>query len=289
MMPSRIYCVGRYVEGFFYGVRNMPDETKTGEATQAAAENKLGAQEAQAAAGQETGEEGNQAAAEKGQLDALKAERDKRQAAEQEAASFKAQAETLQQQMDLFANQTVKQMPKQAKSYFEGLGLEKYESPTAEQVEAYIEQYADKLQKQANTRQALNAAEQFVAGKADYAELVGVHQINGNWIPSAFFNEVLKDDPSVQGLMYDPRTARQIAYKAAKSFQRKQKLEALQTTEQEREAQQEAELVTSPQPASSVGGSSAAGATKRLDPRDPADRAKILDRQDRMLEGEFDT
>jgi len=209
---------------------------------------------------------------------------DAKNVAEQDAASLQTQVQTLQQQMTLLANQTVKQMPQQARDHFAAAGLEDGDYPTVQQ----IRQYKAEIDIQTRAQQAVSAADTFVAGKGDYDELVGLPDAMGNWKPSAFFTEVLKDDPSISRLMNDPRTARQIAYKAAKSYQRKQKLAELETTEEEREAQAKAELLTNPQTASSAGGGTGRD-TKRLDANNPEDVKRVLHRAEQMREGAYDT
>lgn len=255
----------------------MP-ETKTGATEQAAAATQTGANAEVAA--QQTGETESQVAAEKTvPLEALEAERQKRQEAEQ-------QRDNLNAQFQLIQNQQVQAMPKEAKSYFDELGVEPGGWPTREQVEAYIEKVRqDAVSQTTQTQQQANS-QRFIESKNDYAEKVGVQNFMGQFEPSKTLIAAMQDDPSLARDYRENRITPQSAYRAVTGYLAKKELAKVKASAKEQETQETVALKTNPLPASAVGGGGSAG--ESLDARNPDDRQKILERAQRMQEGDYD-
>jgi hypothetical protein len=271
----------------------MPEQEQTGETPDAADQGILGEALNQDATGeQETGEQtpaaGEQTEEQQGQLAALQAERDKRQSAEARVAALEAQFNLLQQQLH---NQSVKQMPQTAKSFFaQNYGLEPDERPTAEMIEAFARQTMQESQLQAQQTSDVAARTAFIQSKADYSDMVGTVNWQGQFQPSDLFVEAMTDDPTLAADLAAGRLYPQAAYRAAQGYKARKELATAKTQQQQTEAQQQAALQTGPLPASAAGGAGAVNQDSQLaglDMRDPKDRAKILKMANCAEQGEF--
>lgn len=207
-----------------------------------------------------------------------------KEAAEAQTQSLTSQFEAMQQQNAQPQQQT------QASFLKDKFGLESFDSPTVEHMEAWV---AHIQQENAIATKQTNAVAQnqrFISGKKDFVEKVGVFTPTG-FVYSDTFQKAMAADPDLAQSNFEGSLTIQAAYTAVKAFETQNELAVMKATAKEQKAQKEAALKTGPMSAAAVGGGGSVNRSINagLDPNTPEGADGIVENFERMAQGDFDT
>jgi hypothetical protein len=221
--------------------------------------------------------------------DRFKQVNDEKNAAQEAQRAAEAQSQSLQAQFELM-NRSKQPEKQTAASFFkEHYGLESYEQPTVEQIEAHTAHVANQYAMRAQQTDIAHKTQSFIASKPDFADTVGSYTPAG-FVPSAQFQKAMVADPSLREDYMSGAVTVQSAYRAVKAHEATTELAAMKLTAKEQKAQQNAVLKTGPLSPTAVGGDGTLNNSINagLDPKTSDGRDGILANFNRMLAGDYD-